>query len=63
MGKNLEHVAMEELQYLVVYKVALVSFVGGAAPKVALEFGRRVIPNESKPGFLEVEETLRTQKK
>ena len=63
LGKNLEHVAMEELQYLVVYKVALVSFVGGSAPKVALEFGRRVIPNESKPGFLEVEEALRTQKK
>jgi chemotaxis protein MotA len=63
MGKNLEHVAIEELQYLVVYKVALVSFVGGAAPKVALEFGRRVIPHESKPGFLEVEEALRAQKK
>ncbi|MFA5182577.1 MAG: flagellar motor stator protein MotA [Syntrophales bacterium] len=63
MGKNLEHVAMEELQYLVVYKVALVSFVGGAAPKVALEFGRRVIPHESKPDFLEVEEALRAQKK
>lgn len=63
LGKNLEHVAMEELQYLVVYKVALVSFVGGAAPKVALEFGRRVIPHEAKPSFLEVEEALRMQKK
>ncbi|HAJ27111.1 MAG TPA: flagellar motor stator protein MotA [Syntrophus sp. (in: bacteria)] len=63
MAKNLEHAAMEDLQYLVVYKVALVSFVGGAAPKVALEFGRRVIPHESKPGFLEVEESLRAQKK
>jgi chemotaxis protein MotA len=63
MGKNLEHAATEELQFLVVFKVALVSFVGGAAPKVALEFGRRVIPHESKPGFLEVEEALRTQKK
>lgn len=63
MGKNLEHVAIEQLQYLVVYKVALVSFVGGAAPKVALEFGRRVIPHESKPSFLEVEEALRAQKK
>jgi chemotaxis protein MotA len=63
LGKNLEHVATEDLQYLVVFKVALVSFVGGAAPKVALEFGRRVIPHESKPGFLEVEEALRAQKK
>jgi len=37
--------------------------VGGAAPKVALEFGRRVIPHDSKPLFSEVENILRQAKK
>jgi len=63
MGKHLEHSVHEELQYLNVFKVALVAFVGGAAPKVALEFGRRVIPHDNKPLFTEVENILRQAKK
>ena len=59
----MEHLVQEELQYLNVFKVALVAFVGGAAPKVALEFGRRVIPHDSKPLFSEVENILRQAKK
>ena len=50
-------------QYLNVIKVALLSFVGGgAAPKVAIEFGRRVVPSSAKPSFLEMEESLRQKK-
>jgi chemotaxis protein MotA len=63
MGKNLEHSAAEHLQYLLVLKVALLSFIGGAAPKVAVEFGRRVIPTEARPTFAEVEEAFRQAKK
>lgn len=63
MGRNLEHSAAEHLQYLMVYKVALLSFIGGAAPKVAVEFGRRVIPLEARPTFTEVEEAFRQVKK
>ena len=62
MGKNLEHGANEKLQYLSVIKVALISFLGGSAPKVAVEFGRRVIPSNAKPAFSEVEEALRQKK-
>jgi chemotaxis protein MotA len=39
------------------------SFIGGAAPKVAVEFGRRVIPAEARPTFVEVEEAFRQAKK
>ena len=63
LGRHLEHSVQEELQYLTVFKVALVAFVGGAAPKVALEFGRRVIPHENKPLFSELEDILRQAKK
>jgi chemotaxis protein MotA len=62
MGRNLEHSAGEKLQYLNVLKVALISFLGGSAPKVAVEFGRRVIPENVQPSFTEVEEALRKKK-
>ena len=42
---------------------ALLAFIGGAAPKVAVEFGRRVIPAHVKPSFLELEEVFRKGKK
>ncbi len=63
MARNMAQIATEDLQYLSVIKVALLSFVGsGAAPKVALEFGRRVIPSDVKPSFMEMEESLRQKK-
>jgi chemotaxis protein MotA len=63
MAKNMEVAAGEELQYLVVLKMAIVAFVSGAAPQVAVEFGRRVVPAVDKPAFVEVEEALRKIKK
>ncbi|MDZ4164837.1 MAG: flagellar motor stator protein MotA [Smithellaceae bacterium] len=63
LGKSLEHIAQEDLQFLNVIKVALIAFVGGAAAKVAVEFGRRVIPASDKPSFLDVEEAFRALKK
>jgi len=62
MGKNMEHMADDEKQYLNVVKVGLLAFIGGAAPKVAVEFGRRVIPGSSRPTFAEVEELMRQKK-
>ena len=62
MGKNLEHSAGERVRYLNVLKVALISFLGGSAPKVAVEFGRRVIPENVQPSFAEMEEALRQRK-
>lgn len=64
MGKHLEFIASEDLQYLNVIKVALLAFIGGgAAPKVAVEFGRRVIPANMKPSFIEMENIFRETKK
>jgi chemotaxis protein MotA len=64
MAKNMEFMALEDMQYLNVIKVALLAFIGGgAAPKVAVEFGRRVIPVGMKPSFIEMEDALRAAKK
>ncbi len=62
IGKNMEHSASEKMNYLNVLKVALISFLGGSAPKVAVEFGRRVIPENVQPSFAEIEEVLRQRK-
>ena len=62
-ARNLEYIANEEKEYMNVLKIALVAFVGGAAPQIAVEFGRRVIPGNVKPTFVEVEEAIRELKK
>ena len=58
IATNLESIAEEELVCFKVIKIALVSFVGGAAPQVAVEFARRVIPSGDKPTFIELEEAI-----
>jgi chemotaxis protein MotA len=63
IGRNLEYAANEDKEYFDVLKVALVAFVGGAAPQIAVEFGRRVIPSNVKPTFIELEEAIRQLKK
>ncbi|MBZ0156319.1 MAG: flagellar motor stator protein MotA [Alphaproteobacteria bacterium] len=63
VAKNLGYIANEDKEYLNVLKVALVAFVGGAAPQIAVEFGRRVIPANVKPSFVEMEEAIKQIKK
>ncbi len=60
---NLEHKAKEENNFFQVIKVALVAFVGGAAPQMAVEFARRAIPGNEKPTFDELEKTVRDSTK
>ena len=59
MAVNLEHKANEENTFFQVVKVALVAFVGGAAPQMAVEFARRAIPGKEKPSFDELEKKVR----
>jgi chemotaxis protein MotA len=62
MAVNLEFKANEENVLLQVVKVALVAFVGGAAPQMAVEFARRAIPGKEKPNFDELEKSVRDSK-
>jgi chemotaxis protein MotA len=62
MAKNLENMAGEDTEFMNVLKVALVGFVSNPSPQIAVEFGRRVIPNDLKPSFLELEQLLKAKK-
>jgi len=59
MAANLEHQATEDGAFYNVIKVAIVAFVGGSAPQLAVEFGRRAISGSERPSFNELEEHLR----
>jgi len=63
IATNLESQAEEGAVPLQVVKVALVAFVGGSAPQMAVEFGRRAIPDREKPTFDELEKTVRGKAK
>ncbi len=63
ISRNLEYAANEEKDYLMVLKVSLLSFVGGAPPPIAVEFGRRVVPTNVRPSFLELEKKIKEVKK
>jgi len=62
LARRLEASVNEEKEYLQVIKAALVSFVGGAAPQIAVEFARRGIPPHLRPSFHELEEEIRALK-
>jgi chemotaxis protein MotA len=50
--------ASTEVQYYKIIKVAIIAFLNGAVPQVAVEFGRKVLPHDVQPSFLELEEIL-----
>lgn len=47
-----------EFKYYLCIRVSLLAFLQGAAPQVAVEFGRKVLTHETRPTFAEVEEAL-----
>ncbi len=63
IARNLELIASEDREYLNVIKIALLAFVNSPSPQIAVEFGRRVIPAELRPSFVELEEILKQAKK
>lgn len=62
MAKNLENLASEDKEYLNVVKVALLAFVNSPSPQMAVEFGRRVVPAELRPSFVELEQLIKKSK-
>ena len=51
--------AEEEGHYYHVLRVAVVAFLKGNSPMIALEFARRAIPGAVRPSFLELEKTCK----
>ncbi len=56
IGSAVAERANNELQYYICMKTSMLAYLQGAAPPVAIEFGRKILGHEVQPTFLEVEE-------
>lgn len=63
MASKMEKAAEEEGQFYHAVRVALIAFLKGASPQVALEFGRRATPGAVRPSFQELEKALKEARK
>jgi chemotaxis protein MotA len=59
LAANMAKRAEEEHAYVYVLRVVLISFVKGAAPIQAVEFGRRAIPGYLRPDFNDMERSCK----
>lgn len=55
----LEHKVREESKFYECIKVSLIATLNGAAPQIAVEFGRKVLYHEVRPSYAEVDERVR----
>ncbi len=55
IAANMAKATDEEHAFYYVVRVVIVSFIKGSPPSVAVEFGRRAIPGNSRPTFQELE--------
>jgi chemotaxis protein MotA len=59
LAANMAKIVDEENNYYHVLRVAMLAFIKGTPPIMAVEMGRRAIPEHSRPGFAEVEKACR----
>ena len=57
----LEHAAKYELKAYECVKASLVATVSGQAPQMAIEFGRKALPTDKRPGFQELNDHVRSK--
>ena len=55
----LEHKVREEAKFYECIKVSLIATLNGAAPQIAIEFGRKVLFHDVRPSYTEVDERVR----
>ena len=59
LASNMEHMNAEKSQAYMVIKQALLGFHKGMAPSIAVEFARRSISSDVRPGFVELEDACK----
>jgi chemotaxis protein MotA len=62
LASTLEQKADEDAKMLQTIKVTLLANLNGYAPAMAVEFGRKVLNSTERPGFLELEEHVKTKR-
>ena len=59
-ASRLKSVIEEEAKYYEVIRAVLVTHLHGNAPQVSVESGRKMVPNEHMPSFVELEEAVQS---
>ncbi len=59
LASNMQHMNTEKSQAYMVIKQALLGFHKGMAPSIAVEFARRSISSDARPGFVELEDACK----
>jgi chemotaxis protein MotA len=59
LSTMLEHNVREESKFFECIKVSLIATLNGAAPQIAVEFGRKVLFHSVRPTYAEVDEKVR----
>lgn len=62
IASSLSHQAEDEAKFYTCIKTCILAYLNGYAPQVAVEFGRKVLFSEVRPGFLELEEHVKQKK-
>ncbi|MCP4582143.1 MAG: flagellar motor stator protein MotA [candidate division Zixibacteria bacterium] len=62
LASNMEHMNAEKSQAYMIIKQALLGFHKGMAPSIAVEFARRSIASDVRPGFIELEEACKASR-
>ncbi|WP_148863485.1 flagellar motor stator protein MotA [Marinobacter fonticola] len=57
----MEHQAQYELRAYACAKAAILATVSGQAPQMAIEFGRKALPSDKRPGFQELNDHVRSK--
>ncbi|CAL7960340.1 chemotaxis protein MotA [Alphaproteobacteria bacterium] len=58
VGLFLEKLEEREVSFLECMKVAIMSYIGGCPPSIAVEFARQIVPTEVRPSFHELEDWI-----
>ncbi len=59
LASNMQHINAEKSQAYMIIKQALLGFHKGMAPSIAVEFARRAIVSDVRPGFVELEDACK----
>src|SRR5690554_3364869 len=61
LSNAMEHSAKFEIKAYECVKSAIVATVSGQAPQMAIEFGRKALPSDKRPGFQELNDHVRSK--
>lgn len=62
IATSLNHQAEDEAKFYLCIKTCILAYLNGYAPQVSVEFGRKVLFSDVRPGFLELEEHVKQKK-